>query len=121
MPHNFSFVLPGKLAGSGLPGEYQPLVEDLKEFRREGVAAVVSLTERPPGTPEEFSAAGLLHMHSPVPDFSPPALDQIYDVHAFAQSIWEKNADDAVVVHCRAGMGRTGTGAFHSRPEHVWS
>lgn len=109
MPHNLSFVVPGKLAGSALPGQYQLLDKDLAEYRSQGITNVVSLSENPPGNAQEFEAAGLRHLHVPVPDFSPPALDQIYDIHAFAKSAWEQEGDSAVVVHCRAGMGRTGT------------
>ncbi len=109
MPHNFSFVIPGKLAGSALPGQYQSLAADLAAYREHGVVAVVSLSESAPGSPGDFAASGIRHLHVPIPDFAPPALEQVFEIDAFSRGTWESQPQGAVVLHCRAGMGRTGT------------
>ncbi len=41
MPHNFSFVIPKKLAGMGRLGQGASLEEDLWRLEKEGVGAVV--------------------------------------------------------------------------------
>ncbi|KAL0590949.1 Dual specificity protein phosphatase 23 [Plecturocebus cupreus] len=100
-PPNFSWVLPGRLAGLALPrlpAHYQFLL-DL------GVRHLVSLTER--GPPHSDSCPGLTLHRLRIPDFCPPAPDQI---DRFVQIVDEANArGEAVGVHCALGFGRTGT------------
>ncbi|XP_002760206.1 dual specificity protein phosphatase 23 isoform X2 [Callithrix jacchus] len=100
-PPNFSWVLPGRLAGLALPrlpAHYQFLL-DL------GVRHLVSLTER--GPPHSDSCPGLTLHRLRIPDFCPPAPEQI---DRFVQIVDEANArGEAVGVHCALGFGRTGT------------
>lgn len=82
-PPNFSWVLPGRLAGLALPrlaAHYQFLL-DL------GVRHLVSLTER--GPPHSDSCPGLTLHRLRIPDFSPPAPEQI---DRFVQIVDEANA-----------------------------
>lgn len=82
-PPNFSWVLPGRLAGLALPrlpAHYQFLL-DL------GVRHLVSLTER--GPPHSDSCPGLTLHRLRIPDFCPPAPDQI---DRFVQIVDEANA-----------------------------
>lgn len=82
-PPNFSWVLPGRLAGLALPrlpAHYQFLL-DL------GVRHLVSLTER--GPPHSDSYPGLTLHRLRIPDFCPPAPDQI---DRFVQIVDEANA-----------------------------
>jgi atypical dual specificity phosphatase len=103
MPENFSFLIEGKLAASGLPGWAQHLDDDLDDLRAEGITAIVSLTEEPlPASPVQ--RRGFTYRHLPVVDFTPPTLDQFREFANFVD-----NHDGAVLVHCRAGIGRTGT------------
>lgn len=104
---NFSFVLENKLAGCALPGHWGDLRSDLEELRRAGVNAIVSLTEAPIDA-HQASEMGLAHLHLPVEDFTPPSVEQM---EAFARFVDERAAGGggAVAVHCRAGIGRTGT------------
>jgi len=107
MLENFSFVMDGVLAGSARPGAYGDLTADLDEARRCGISAVVSLTER--GLPPPYLAqAGLAYLHEPVEDFHPPGMDQVARVVKFIEA-QAGGGGGAVLVHCAAGIGRTGT------------
>lgn len=82
-PPNFSWVLPGRLAGLALPrlpAHYQFLL-DL------GVRHLVSLTER--GPPHSDSCPGLTLHRLRIPDFCPPAPEQI---DQFVKIVDEANA-----------------------------
>jgi atypical dual specificity phosphatase len=106
MPHNFSFVIDGVLAGMECPGTYGRLRSDFEYLKSAGIGAIVSLTcrELQRAFVEEF---GFRYLCLPVADFTPPALAQIEAFLAFQQSA-EKDGL-ATVVHCGAGLGRTGT------------
>jgi len=102
----FSFVLEGELAGSSRPGMLRPLAEDLAELARAGIGAGVSLTEGPLDA-KALAASGMEWVHLPVREFTPPAPAQI---ERFIEFTDRSLADGrAVVVHCGAGLGRTGT------------
>ncbi|XP_064032103.1 dual specificity protein phosphatase 23 [Pogoniulus pusillus] len=100
-PPNFSWVRAGRLAGTGMPrqpGHYRFLLA-------QGVRHLVSLTER---APPHHGCCPALRLHRlRVPDFTPPAPEQI---RSFLQLVEDANArGEAVAVHCMLGQGRTGT------------
>jgi len=106
MPNNFSFILQGRLAGMERPGSYGKLRDDLEFLKIQNIHAIVSLTETPleKAFIEEF---GFRYLHLPIPDFTPPSNEQIERFLSFYQGV-EKDGC-ATLVHCGAGMGRTGT------------
>lgn len=107
MPHNFSFVIPDKLAGMGRPPyDGEELRRELFTLRRQGVGGLVCLAEMPPRR-EVVEEEGLEFLHLPVVDFAPPTLEQVRQMAGFVDRV--TRAGQAVAVHCGAGLGRTGT------------
>lgn len=96
MVGNFSWIVEGKVAGMARPGP-----GDLGWLREQGVTAVLSLTELAP----ELSDFEVLHL--PVVDMASPTVEQLQDAVAFIRAVVGRGG--AVVIHCTAGMGRTGT------------
>ena len=106
MPWNFSFVIDGHLAGMAHPGHGGPIQNALQFLTENEIRAIVSLTEDPLNE-EAIRMAGMDYLHLPVADFTPPSLEQ---VQTFVDFVRERSANQqASVVHCHAGMGRTGT------------
>jgi atypical dual specificity phosphatase len=104
---NFSFILEGKLAGSAHPvfaAEDEGQIVDL--LRQAGIGAVVSLDERGLNG-LILRDSGIEHLHLPVPDFHSPSPEQIERFAAFVDA--QTKAGRAVLAHCHAGVGRTGT------------
>lgn len=100
-PHNFSWVVPNKLAGLALPrmtSEYQFLLDN-------GIKHLVCLCERKP--PYHDSCPELHLHHIKIADFTPPSPSQI---DRFLSIVDEANSKgEGVAVHCMHGHGRTGT------------
>lgn len=88
------------------PGSYGKLRDDLEFLKIQNIHAIVSLTETPleKAFIEEF---GFRYLHLPIPDFTPPTNEQIERFLSFYNGVESQNC--ATLVHCGAGMGRTGT------------
>ena len=116
----FYWLVEGSLAGSSRPGgdsgwpraqgsgvnPTQQLEEDCRSLASEGIGAILTLTEEPL-QPGPLARHGLVALHLPILDQTAPypadftrALDFIDEQHSLSR---------AVLVHCRFGMGRTGT------------
>jgi len=104
-PTRFGWLVPSALAGSGRPGRYAPLDEDLLFLHHQGIEVILSLLETTMNLPE-YRAAGFEVHHFPVEDFTAPELEQV----AESCTIIDRNlsAERKVLVHCNAGIGRTG-------------
>jgi len=103
LERTFSFVIQGKLAGSCQPGSHpSSLEEDLENLKGKGVTAIISLNEA--GLDEEIVRAhGMQHLSLSVADYCPPTIEQMERMVEFV------DANETTLVHCNAGMGRTGT------------
>lgn len=96
-----SWIVPGKLLASAVPESIRYILE-LKSM---GVRSALNLTEDdwPKVWIEE---SGLEYLHVPVADFGVPTKEQALEAVRFIEGNVGKGA---VMVHCRAGLGRTGT------------
>lgn len=110
-PPNFSWVLPGRLAGLALPrlpAHYQFLWD-------QGVRHLVSLTER--GPPHSDSCPGLTLHRLRIPDFCPPAPEQI---DRFVRIVDEANARGEVSGRGLPGPAGDRAGTGGPGPEGTW-
>ncbi len=99
-PTNFSWLIEEKLAGSGMPTSFDELDWVLKQ----GVKSIVTMTEN--SLPESW-VSKINYLHVPTPDLTAPDMDKIDTAVEFIQEHIKNN--NAVMVHCAAGMGRAGT------------
>lgn len=103
MIRNFSWLIEGEIAGMAKPASS---VYDFEFLKENGFEAIASLTDFPLNETlvEEF---GFSVKHIPVRDFEAPTLEQVEDFIAFAEKA--RAEGKKLVVHCDAGLGRTGT------------
>lgn len=99
-PTNFSWLINDKLAGSGMPTS----VSEIDWILKQGVKSIVTMTEDSlPGS----WVTNVKYLHVPTEDYSAPDMEQIDQAVEFIQNRIESN--EPVMVHCAAGIGRTGT------------
>jgi atypical dual specificity phosphatase len=81
-----------------------PKTNDWKGLQKLGIMYVVNLMMEPHN--EKFvNEHGIQVVHVPVKNFTSPSLDQI----KFVLDFLEEHKNDKILVHCWAGLGRTGT------------
>jgi atypical dual specificity phosphatase len=96
----YNWIVEGRLLASVYPAD-ENYLKFLKE--EEGIDLSINLTESPwPENWQELS--GIRCLHFPVVDMSVPSLD---DAGRIIEEI--DNHDGPVMLHCAAGIGRTGT------------
>lgn len=105
-PRGFLWLKKGRLAGTPRPGIVHDLDYDLKALNRVGITTLVSLTCTPPDS-ESYAAIGIANLWFPIPDMGAPALEQAQEICRQLEQLLAQGA--VVAVHCRAGLGRTGT------------
>jgi atypical dual specificity phosphatase len=103
-----SWIEPEQLAASGIPLD----AKDIRSLHQQGIRAILSLTEQPLFAQREITAALLAEMdityfHVPVRDQYPPDARQAQQIIEIIRSL--KAQLRPLLIHCHAGVGRTGT------------
>jgi len=105
-PRNFLWLRKGDLAGTPRPGLLIELDYDLTALQRVGISVLVSLTTQPidPAILAEYDIKGIAF---PIKDMGVPTIEAALKLCEQVGELTEQG--EAVAMHCKAGMGRTGT------------
>jgi atypical dual specificity phosphatase len=105
-PRGFNWIIPGKLAGCPAPGVSAPIDYDLSLLSRVGITRLITLTEEDLDQ-EALHRHDLKNTHLPIIDREAPSIGQTHMLLVRMQNCIA--AGDILAVHCKAGLGRTGT------------
>jgi atypical dual specificity phosphatase len=105
-PRGFHWIVPGRIGTAPLPGAVIDIRHDLDALRTVGVTMLITLTRG--DLPQDALAAhGLKNLHLPIYDREAPSINQLRMLAVRITRLIQSG--EVLAVHCRAGLGRTGT------------
>lgn len=105
-PRGFAWLIPGRIAGTPWPGLIHDVDYDLELLAGVGITQLIALTEER-FDPEWARPHGIACKSFPMPDMQAPSPEQAVSICRDIDLLLDQG--EVVAVHCRAGMGRTGT------------
>lgn len=106
-PRGFFWISPGRLGGMPRPGMIDRLELDLEGLQRLGVTTLVTLEETQTVDAATLERFSIRSIHFPIVDMGVPDLAAAVALTGQLGAAMESG--EVVALHCRAGMGRTGT------------
>jgi len=108
------FHLPGRIFRSPMPfSVYDPRGDSLLQFKQEKGSLIVLLAEEEECTERTgrnlkslYLQEGFQVIHLPIPDFDVPSREDLEG--AVKKTVEQAEAGQNIVIHCHAGLGRTG-------------
>lgn len=94
------------------------LIDQYADLRRRGVTHIVDLREEASDDADTLEEIGFRWRRIPIADRHAPTDDQLADLIAWLDADADPNVDQAVYVHCHAGLGRTPTIAIALLMQH---
>ena len=98
-PDKFSWLIENKLAGSGIPTS----IDEVQWMIKQGVKSIVTIREEPL---DESWTKNVNYLHILSNDMGVPEFNDL--IHAVDFIHRRITSNEPVLVHCLAGMGRTG-------------
>jgi len=99
-PDKFSWLIDNKLAGSGIPTS----INEVEWVIEQGIKSIVTVREEPL---DDDWVKDVKYLHITSNDMGVPEIDDLAHAIDFIHSRITNN--EPVMVHCLAGLGRTGT------------
>jgi len=106
-PVGFHWLLPGLLGGVAQPGLMRDAHKDLEALQYVGTKLLVTLTREWVPDRAAIDEYGMQSLYFPIDDFAAPKIAPTIEVCKKVEAFTQRG--EAVVFHCHAGKGRTGT------------
>ncbi len=106
-PRGFYWLHRGRLGGLPRPGLLRDLAIDLDGLDALGVTVLVTLEESRTVPEDRLAERGIRSEWLPIVDMEAPTLAEARSLSRRIEELME--AGEVVAIHCKAGLGRTGT------------
>ncbi|MEO1171947.1 MAG: ATP-binding cassette domain-containing protein [Myxococcota bacterium] len=107
VPSGFCWLVPQRLAGCARPGLMAEPEQEIAGLQTLGIQCLFGLEETITVSLPLLAQHGIAHQHCPIVDMGVPTPDAAYESIRALWTAYDRGLK--IAVHCRAGLGRTGT------------